>query len=174
MCGSIGIDGYAFYLGVNHFYEVHRDLESSIRSITYLIGGSIFRPKHVISSSGKASLDIRPLGELIDMFHTHEATKPIDKVYALLGMSSDNLSTAGLLPDYEVPWEKLFKDLIKFLLYKQVYVKTWGDGERAVIKSKGCILGQVLSVESDDRYRVNIIFKNMPDYLGCKRDWHAL
>jgi hypothetical protein len=163
---TTGIDGYAFYLGVNRFYEAHRDLESSIRSITYLIRGVIFRPKHVMSSSGRASLDIRPLGELIDMFHTHEATKPVDKVYALLGMSSDDPSTAGLLPDYEVPWEKLFKDLVKFLLYKQVYVTTWGDKERAVIKSKGCVLGQVMLVESDDRHKVNIIFKNIPDHLG--------
>ena len=174
MCGSTGIDGYAFYLGVNHFYKAHRDLESSIRSITYLIRGAIFRSKQVISSSGRVSLDIRPLGELIDMFHTHEATKPVDKVYALLGMSSDDPSAAGLLPDYEVLWENLFKDLVKFLLYKQVYVKTWGDEERAVIKSKGCILGQVLSVESGDRHKVNIIFKNIPEHLGCKREWHAL
>jgi hypothetical protein len=171
MCGSTVIDGYAFYLGVNRFYEAHRDLESSIRSITYLIRGAIFRPKHAISSSGRASLDIRPLGELIDMFHTHEATKPVDKVYALLGMSSDDPSTAGLLPDYEVPWEKLFKDLVKFLLYKQVYVTTWGDEERAVIKSKGCVLGQVMLVESDGRHKVNIIFKNIPDHLGPKREW---
>jgi ankyrin repeat protein len=174
MCGSTGIDGYAFCLGVKYFYEAHQDLESSIRSITYLIKGAIFRPKHAMSWSGRASLDIRPLGELIDMFHTHEATKPVDKVYALLGMSSDDPSTAGLLPDYEVPWEKLFKDLVKFLLYKQVHVKTWGDEERAVIKSKGCIIGQVLSVESGDRHKVNIIFKNMPEHLGCKREWHAL
>ncbi|KAH6699918.1 heterokaryon incompatibility protein-domain-containing protein, partial [Leptodontidium sp. MPI-SDFR-AT-0119] len=174
MCGSTGIDGYAFCLGVNCFYEARRDLESSTRSITYLIRGATFRPKHAMSWPGRASLDIRPLGELIDMFHTHEATKPVDKVYALLGMSSDDPSTAGLLPDYEVPWEKLFKDLVKFLLYKQVYVKTWGDEERAVIKGKGCILGQVLSVESDDRHKVNIIFKNMSEHLGCKREWHPL
>ncbi|KAF8847357.1 HET-domain-containing protein, partial [Acephala macrosclerotiorum] len=174
MCGSTAIDGYAFCLGVNCFYEAHRDLERSIRSITYLIRGAIFRRKHAMSEPGRASLDIRPLGELIDMFHTHEATKLVDKVYALLGMSSDDPSTAGLLPDYEVPWENLFKDLVKFLLCEQVYVKTWGDKERAVIKSKGCILGQVLSIEGDDRHRVNIIFKNMPEHLGCKREWHAL
>jgi hypothetical protein len=95
------------------------------------------------------------------MFHTHESTKPVDKVYALLGMSSDDPSTARLLPDYEVPWEKLFKDLVKFLLYEQAYVETWDDDQRAVIKSNDCILGQVLSVKSDDRDKVSIIFKNM-------------
>ncbi|RFU25922.1 hypothetical protein B7463_g10416, partial [Scytalidium lignicola] len=114
------------------------------------------------------------LGELVDMFHTHEATKPVNKVYALLGMSSDNPGTAGLLPDYEVGWEKLFKDLVKFLLYKQVYVKTWCDEMRAVIKSKGCVLGKVLSVDNDDKHKVNIRFKNMTDHLEYKRDWSDL
>ena len=102
MCGSTRIDRYAFYLGVNHFYEACQDLESPIRLINYLIKGAIFRSKHIISSSSRVSLNIRPLSELIDMFHTYKATKPIDKVYTLLGMSSDNLSTAGLLPNYEV------------------------------------------------------------------------
>jgi hypothetical protein len=106
------------------------------------------------------------------MFHTHEATERVDKVYALLGMSSDD--PPGLLPDYKVLWENLFEGLIKFILSKQVYVKTWGDEERAVIKSKGCILGQVLSVKGGDRQEVNIIFKNMPEQLGCNREWHAL
>ena len=173
MCGPMEIDGYAFYLGVNCFYKARRDLENSIRPITYLIRGATFRPKYPMSWSGRASLGIHPLGELIDMFHTHKATKPVDKVYALLGMSSDDPSTAGLLPDYEVPWENLFKDLIKFLLYQQVYVKTWADKERAVIRSKGCVLGQVLSVEGDERHKVNIIFKNLPEHLGYKREWQA-
>ena len=91
-------------------------------------------------------LAIRPLGELLDMFHTHEATERHDKVYALLGMSSDALSAADLLPDYEVPWGEVFQRLIKFLLYKQVTVETWDDREIAVIKSRGYILGQVSSV----------------------------
>jgi hypothetical protein len=89
-------------------------------------------------------------------------------------MSSDDSIIAGLLPNYEVPWDKLFKDLVKFLLYKQVYVKNWGDEERAVIKSKGCILGQVLSVESGDKHKVNIRFKNIPEHLGYERERHAL
>lgn len=75
------------------------------------------------------------------MFHTYKASKPLDKVYILLGMSSDDPSTAGLLPDYEVLWENPFRDLVKYLLHEQVYVKTWGNKERVVIKSKGCILG---------------------------------
>ena len=127
MCGTAVIDGHAFYLGVTSFYEVWPYLESSIRSIAYLIRGAILRPKHTLRPLGGASLNIRPLGELIDMFHTQKASILVDKVYALLGMSSDNPSSAGLLPNYEMPWEELFKDLIKFLHYKEVCVETWVD-----------------------------------------------
>ena len=77
------------------------------------------------------------------MYHTHKATKRHDKVYALLGMSSDDLSKAGLLPNYGLPWKELLQRLAKFLLYEKVSVETWGDKEMAVIKSKGCVLGKV-------------------------------
>jgi hypothetical protein len=42
------------------------------------------------------------------MFHTRQASDPRDKVYALLGMSSDNLSKASLQPDYKISWQNLF------------------------------------------------------------------
>ena len=101
----------------------------------------------------------------MDMYHAHKATNHHDKVYALLGMSSDDLSKIDLLPDYRVPWEELLQRLVKYLLYEKISMETWGgDREITVIKSKGCILGKVVSVESntaqDDREGVDIIFKN--------------
>jgi hypothetical protein len=42
------------------------------------------------------------LGELIDMYYTHEATLHSDKVYALLGMSADDFYNTSLAPDYSV------------------------------------------------------------------------
>ncbi|KAF2184513.1 hypothetical protein K469DRAFT_708723, partial [Zopfia rhizophila CBS 207.26] len=90
------------------------------------------------------------------------ATKRHDKVYALLGMSSDNLSQASLSPNYGVPWKEVLQRLVKFLLCKQVSVETWDDREMAVIKGRGCVIGQVSSVKSnwDGRPNVNIIFNN--------------
>ena len=52
--------------------------------------------------SDMSFLAIRPLGDLLDMFYTYEATKRNDKVYALLGISSDALNTVNLLPNYKV------------------------------------------------------------------------
>jgi hypothetical protein len=92
-------------------------------------------------------------------------------------MSSDNPIAGGLSPDYEVPWEKLFQQLVRFLLCKDVSVEIWNDGEMAVIKSKGCILGRVSSVENDiswdDRQHVDITSKNTPGYLGQEMEWSA-
>jgi hypothetical protein len=96
------------------------------------------------------------------MYHTHEATKRHDKVYALLGISSDDVSVGSLLPDYRVPWKELLRRLVKFLLSGQVSIKTWEDKEVAEIRSRGCVLGRVSRAESgqDGRQKVNIMLKN--------------
>lgn len=48
-------------------------------------------------------LDICSLGQLVDMYYAHKATKRHDKIYALRGMCSDDLSTARLEPNYDLP-----------------------------------------------------------------------
>lgn len=107
MCGPTEVDGYAFCLGIDSlkvFYEAHAELQSLTRSVSYLIRGAIFRPNYVMSRTGGIPQAICTLGELIDMYHNHEATLRHDKVYTLLGMSgmsSDDLSKANLLPNYE-------------------------------------------------------------------------
>ncbi|PQE14256.1 hypothetical protein CJF31_00006829 [Rutstroemia sp. NJR-2017a BVV2] len=98
------------------------------------------------------------------------ASLAVDKVYALLGMSSDDPGAADLLPDYEISWEKLFKKLVKFILGKDVSVET-GHSQRAVIKSKGCILGQVSTVGSDERQNVDISFKNAASNFDDVMKW---
>jgi ankyrin repeat protein len=176
MCGSAEIDGYAFCLGVGslNVYNADLDLRSIIRSVTYLIRGAIFRPSYAMSGSGKSSLDICPLGELIDMYHTHEATELHDKVFALLGMSNDNLNKASLSPNYGVPWEELLQDLVKFLLYDKISIETLGDKQIALIKSKGCILGNVSLMRSDiawdDSEGVDIIFNNTSNPMEYKEE----
>ncbi|XTI89136.1 hypothetical protein V2W45_1238703, partial [Cenococcum geophilum] len=68
--------------------------------VTYLIKEVIFRPKYALSRLGKVSLDIYPLGILIDIYYTYEATNRHNKIYILLSISSDNLSIASLSPNY--------------------------------------------------------------------------
>lgn len=173
MCGSAQIDGYVFCLGFNKLklsYKAHPDLQSIIRSVTYLIRGAIFRPKYATSPSSGLTLS-----ELIDMYHTREATMDHDKVYALFGMSSDDPNAAGLSPDYAVPWKTLLQQLIEFILPRGVSVETWDKREIAVIKSKSCIIGKVSSVEGDsaryDRQHVEVIFNDARRSLEYERDY---
>lgn len=174
------IDGYAFCLGIElckRYYEARPDLLGLIRSVTYLMKGAIFRPKYATPRSGRSSLDICPLGELIDRYHTHEATKRHDKIYALLGMSSDDLKDADLLLGYEVPWEDLLQRLAKYLLGDKISVETWPDMERAVIKSKGRVLGKVSLEKSgitlEDGHDVDVVFQNTLAQPGYMKEWSA-
>jgi len=176
MCGSTAIDGYAFCLGLkslNLSYEAYPDLQSLIRSITYLIRGAIFQPRYATSQSDVISLGVCPLGELIDMYHTHEALSAMIRYMPCSGMSSDDPSTVDLHPDYEIPWEQLFRQLVEFLLCHEESVETWCDKEIAVIKSKGCILGRVSLVEKqycwDEMQEVNITSGSLED----GREWIA-
>ncbi|CZR67942.1 related to heterokaryon incompatibility protein [Phialocephala subalpina] len=146
MCGSTAIDGYAFCLG-----------RAGLRS------------KYTANLPERFSLEIRSLAEFVDMFHTRQATNTRDKVYALLDMSSDDPEKAGLQPDYKISWEELFQQLVKFILGKDISVKTYS--QRAVIKCKGCILGQVSSVRRDDRQNANIEFRNTARDLGGTMKW---
>ncbi|PQE18702.1 hypothetical protein CJF30_00009696 [Rutstroemia sp. NJR-2017a BBW] len=147
MCGSTTIDGYAFCLG-----------------------RAGLRPKSTANMSGRFSLEIRSLAELIDMFYSRQATDPRDKVYALLGMSSEDPEKAALQPDYGITWEELFHQLIKFVLGADVSVET--SGQRAMVKCKGCILGQVSEVKRDDRQYVNVISRNQAwRSLGDTTEW---
>ncbi|KIM97262.1 hypothetical protein OIDMADRAFT_130946, partial [Oidiodendron maius Zn] len=175
MCGSTEIDGYAFCLGLKSLqksqklsYAATPELQA-LPSLTDLIEQASLRPKHITGSPVMYSLGIRSLAELVDMFHTRQASDPRDKVYALLGMSSDDASKASFQPDYKISWEEVFQQLVKFILSKDVFVET--SSYRAVIKSKGCILGRVSSVRRDDRQIVNIISKKATWDLGGKTEW---
>ncbi|RYP56088.1 hypothetical protein DL771_012151 [Monosporascus sp. 5C6A] len=163
-CGLSEIDGYAFYLGVNALnlsYNTCPDLQGLIPPITYLIQGAIFRHRHQMSQSGRFSLCIRPLSELVDMYHTRKATKRHDKVYALLGMSSDDPSAAGLSANYRTSWKKVFRKLVQFSLSNQMSVDTWDKHDVAVIRGKGRIIGEVSSRDDiqGDRQNISITWK---------------
>jgi len=108
-CGSSDMDGFAFYSGLSGLALSYKDdLRPLIYTTGYLMKGSLSRKRHAIGDSispkGAFSLQIRPLCELVDMFHARKATDRRDKLYALLGMSSDNASSVGskLTADYTI------------------------------------------------------------------------
>ncbi|KAF9891689.1 hypothetical protein FE257_003701 [Aspergillus nanangensis] len=148
-CGQIEIEGHAFCMGLNILERRYR-LHSTVESVIYLMKEAIFRLPMNRSSQRQGTLEIAPLGELIDIYHSHEATERHDKIFALLGMSSDDPIRAGLLPNYRVSWQDLLQQLVKFLLHRDVSVQTWPQIEGAIIKGKGYISGRVSSVKRSD------------------------
>ncbi|KAK4160704.1 ankyrin repeat-containing domain protein [Cladorrhinum sp. PSN259] len=184
-CGHKEIDGYGFCAGLSALrlpYETHPTLQGLIPSIVYLIRGANFRAREEseeTSQPGTFSLRIRPLRELVDMYHNRNASLLADKVFALLGMSSDEIIPEQLSVNYKASWGHLFENLIKFSLFDQIsadnqisvdiwYDKQVVDGKPvldnnkqvAVIAHKGCGLGSVSSSERDytrgDRQKVEI------------------
>ncbi|KAI3317667.1 heterokaryon incompatibility protein-domain-containing protein [Xylariaceae sp. AK1471] len=177
-CGYTDIDGYVFCSGISALelsYEACPGLQVLIRSATYLIRAAIFRPKCVTSQLDRFSLDIRPLSVLVEMYYTRKATESHDKVYALLGMSSDDPTVAGLSVDYGISWGQLFQQLVNFLLSERVSVDTWDNKEVAVIQGKGSVLGKVYGVDNDinweDRDNVDIIWKDAPYSFPINKRW---
>jgi hypothetical protein len=133
---------------MNDSYKSRPGLQNLVRSVTFLIKEAIFRPESSLNVSGRSTLSISPLSVLVDMYHAHDATQCHDKVFALLGMSTDHLSNGNLSPNYRIPWGNLLQRLLRHVLSEEVSVETWKEDQAAVIKSRGCILGQVVSVET--------------------------
>ncbi|KNG90091.1 hypothetical protein ANOM_002111 [Aspergillus nomiae NRRL 13137] len=155
LCGSAEINGHAFAMALR------RDRNPAVRAMADNIGQAIFRPQNGISPLKQLSL-----GELIDGYHTHDATLRHDKIYALLGMSSDGLSVKGLLPNYELQWEELFERLMKYVLSAKVTVRIGQDKDTAVIQAKGWVLGIVHAVERDDWNRQKLSMYLTGDCVG--------
>ena len=186
-CGIAEIDGYAFCSGLSVLrpFDMRPDLQALIPPVAYLIRGAVFRRKHrgdEIGQPDRFSLNIRPLSELVDMYHTRKATILLDKVYALSGMSSDDPDAAGLKANYKAAWRDTFRKLIHFCLSDQISVSTWDRVEATVIEAKGYIFGEVSSAGEDatqhrrqnqdiirlNRQHVEITWKDTPSHFGTK------
>jgi hypothetical protein len=138
------LDGFAFCAGLQKLSTSHNVL--SLHPVTHLIKRATFRSVNMMGSSGRASLGIFQLGQLLDLYHEYEASKRHDKIYALMGMSSDDLESSGLSPDYEIPWHNLLARVIHHLLGSQVGIDTWPDREVAMIRGQGFIIGEIVSI----------------------------
>jgi hypothetical protein len=86
-CGLSEINGYTFCSGLNAFKLSYSagpdrvDIQGLIPPIAYLIQGATFRRRreHETNQSGGFSLYIRPLVELVDIYHLREATDRRDR-----------------------------------------------------------------------------------------------
>jgi hypothetical protein len=111
----------------------------------------------------KISLGVSPFIELVDIYHSRKATKSHDKIYALLGMCSDDEADSVLKPDYELFWPTLGNRLT---------VCASESREVAVIAGKGDIIGKVESVtyiEKQGGMFFDISAPSLSGYLTSER-----
>jgi hypothetical protein len=128
-------------------YWYPRSLEGKTSSIIFLLKWAIASAGYGLYSKENESftLNIRPLPQLLDMFHTHHATDIRDKVYAILGMSPSIPRSARLFPDYNREWSVLYENLIRFTLGvpddSDIY--TSNNSSNAIIRCKGYVAGYI-------------------------------
>lgn len=149
------MDGLAFCAGLDASkpsYSKHALLRTLIPPITYLMRHVHSWPRSAPSTSSPFSLQIRPLPHLVDLYHTRNATKMIDKVYGLLGMCTGAPGTESqpFLADYGAHWRDVFRQLIRLSIPGTLHIDIRGEKESvAEIRVKGRIIGEVLSVNED-------------------------
>ncbi|KAK4203557.1 ankyrin repeat-containing domain protein [Triangularia verruculosa] len=153
-CGSDEVTGQAFCSGIEVLvrrWKAEQDgemqfLDALFNSVTRLMRTADRRPRHEQDASPRFYLNISPVGDLIEMYGHREATDCRDKVYALLGMCSDDPGAAGLMPNYSISWESLIQQLMSFILKlsRPDVMNISANGDKIVIKSQGYVLGMVL------------------------------
>jgi hypothetical protein len=80
----------------------------------------------------------------------HASTDRRDKIYALLGLSTDFSELPTLWADYSKPRSVLLHDVVTHFLGPTVMITIWDEKEEAVIVGSGCLLGK-MSISPIDR-----------------------
>ncbi|OOF96412.1 hypothetical protein ASPCADRAFT_404946 [Aspergillus carbonarius ITEM 5010] len=111
------------------------------------------------------------------MYHSHFATVPHDKVYALLGLCADDPNTPCLRPNYNLPWNVVVEQVVAYIFGGQCTVTALSDTQTAVIKGKGWVLGQINSVKWRNlgyyQQHIGIAFRNTPLAQRYRKKWGA-
>jgi hypothetical protein len=169
MCGGVRVSGHIFCEGLSGL-RIPQNLQNKVGPVTYLMKGALFRPKYEIDSRGTLSL-----GRLIGMYLKHHATQHHDRIYALLGLSSD-VNLADLQPNYETPWHELLKEATSHI-FPGSSVQTWEGTESAIIKCKGWILGHVnFATEETSEYgwqKIKFFLNDTAQLWGYQKKWKS-
>lgn len=156
LCGEKELDGYALYKGL-HQLSKHTGVE---HPSAHLLSQATFRSASSLAYNSwpRVSVGNYSLGELLDLYHEYGATKRHDKIYALLGMSTD-VTKVGLKPDYSVPWLEIFRHVIQYLLSKSIHIRVWQNKAIATIHGQLSIIGSLterMEILRDGKRRVGV------------------
>ncbi|OAG06464.1 HET-domain-containing protein [Paraphaeosphaeria sporulosa] len=162
LCGSDELTGACFFWGLSGLLEWCQDAElrGTVSSILYLLGDASVLRVNKPTDLEPFRLGICSLSQLVDMFRLREATDPRDKVYALLGIMSQDILKIEIVPDYGVHWDDLFRKLVRSILGLKVEA-AWISHDReghGQVSAKGCTVGYISSVNvsKSDRQVVSI------------------
>lgn len=191
LCGSVAIDGLALSALVDSFVRAKSsEMWNGLQSGVNLMKNAFQRNDHrgvenlenlAATPNQPFSLAIVPLAGLLDMYLARQATDVRDKVYALLGMCSDDVRSSGLTPDYSRPLGKLF-DLVCNHLFGMVpiSIKTCGDRHVVGMRGPGRVLGHVRRDVREAQlgaqlgtYQLDIKFKIKGSWSESYRTWRV-
>ncbi|KAK5659663.1 hypothetical protein OQA88_871 [Cercophora sp. LCS_1] len=138
-CGDRTVSG-------NEFYQEIMGLSSWIASLQKVLRKSMPVLELMNQSSGSLGVGSLPLLELMERFRSWDATKPVDKLFALLSFSSDASKVPELQPDYTVSPEELARRIVRFALPGCVVDDTaQGAGTEVTFEAEGFLLGEIVS-----------------------------
>jgi ankyrin repeat protein len=109
VCGDRNVTGKDFYHELVSLSSWIATLDKQLRKA---------RPVLELMDQSNQSLSAGslPLLELMESFRSWDATKPVDKLFALLPFSSDASQAPELQPDYTVPEHVIARRIVKFAL----------------------------------------------------------
>ena len=152
-CGTSSLVGSVFRKGTEvlafHLYRHEQQKKLPLPAVLSLIGKIENFPSqlHNIATTDNIasveSLNMFSLPELLDSFHAHSATDSRDKIYALLGLATQEPGRVPIRADYRKSWSNLFQEAIIQILGSDAKIHTSDKKEQALISVDGCPLGTI-------------------------------
>ncbi|KAK3361566.1 ankyrin repeat-containing domain protein [Lasiosphaeria ovina] len=137
-CGDKTVSGNDFYNELVSLGSWYQSFQKILRRV---------RPALELMNQSTTDLATRslPLLELIESFRSWDATKSVDKLFALLAFSSDVSLAPELQPDYTIPQHVLAHRIVKFAFPSCVIDPASANSTEVKFKVDGLILGDIHS-----------------------------
>ena len=140
-CGDKTVTGQEFFdeLASLSVASMNQTLQKSIRRCRHAVN---LLDKQSVTTGSLASGSM-PILELVERFRSWDATKLVDKLFALLAFSSDASQAPELQPDYTVSEETLARRIVRFALPSCVIDPQPSAGTAVAFEIEGLLLGDV-------------------------------
>ncbi|KAG4435479.1 hypothetical protein IFR05_009051 [Cadophora sp. M221] len=145
-CGDIAIRGEDFYEEINGIVGFYASFTKMMRLYRPVL--EFMNPASPIFQAGTM-----PLSLLIEMFRSWEATDPRDKVYALLGLSSDARNAPSLRPDYKLSQSQIAQKVIEFALPESTIISTNTSTNDVTFDIDAMLIGRIMTKSSGGNTR---------------------